>query len=74
MASNDPAARLRKNLARNAVELAAANARVARLEERRTQLYREARERQITFREIASAYGVTEAAVMQKCKRAGIGG
>lgn len=74
---SDPSERLRIKLARNRDKLAAASDKLAELESERTHLYRAAREKVdgrplLTFKEIADVYGVTEAAVMQKSKRAGI--
>lgn len=69
--------RVVRQMTRNAKALAKANAALAALENERADLYRAARERVdgkplVTFRDIASIYGVTEAAVMQKAKRAGV--
>ena len=45
-------------------------ATLSALEDERTALYLEARAAGVTFRDIAAVFGVTEAAVMQKIKRA----
>jgi hypothetical protein len=75
MPKTTDAERLRARLAKNRDKLAAANDRLAELEAERTGLYRSCREvidgrPVLTFKEVADIYGVTEAAVMQKWKRA----
>lgn len=57
-------------LERFAAKYRKAAAGLAALEDERTALYLEARAAGVTFRDIAAAFGVTEAAVMQKIKRA----
>jgi hypothetical protein len=79
-AAPGPAAarRIRARLAANSVKLGQVNVRLGKLEAERTELYRLARQTGadgkplVTFKDIAAIYGVTEAAVMQKAKRAGI--
>jgi hypothetical protein len=79
-AAPGPAAarRIRARLSANKVKLDLANVRLRKLEAERTELYRQARQTGadgnplVTFKDIAAIYGVTEAAVMQKAKRAGI--
>lgn len=79
MAKATEAERLRRAMTTNAARLAVAVERVDKLEAQRTELYRRARaangdgnRRVITFKDIAQLYGITEPAVIQRCKRAGI--
>lgn len=68
----DPHAPMVARLRRLRRSLDLANARVRALEDRRTALYLEARQLDppMTYMAIAKAFGVTEAAVMQKVSRA----
>jgi len=72
--SNDPRTSLVRRMRALRARHARATSTLQDIEDQRTAMYEAARalEPPLTFREIAEAFDVSEAAIMQKMKRAGV--